>query len=109
MRVRHAAVIALFVPTWAWASFLTGNELKDLCDGGNEYWCMAYIVGVADASGSLASWGISTRYVCVPNNASSKQLKSIVEKYINEHPEKLHQSASSQVLNALSEAFPCSQ
>ncbi|MBI5463130.1 MAG: hypothetical protein HY941_13170 [Gammaproteobacteria bacterium] len=35
------------------------------------------------------------------------QLRLVVIKYLRDHPEQLHYVASSEVMVALSEAFPC--
>lgn len=66
--------------------------------------CNGYITGVVDASRGIAWDG--TRF-CEPDIYSDSQLKKIVIKYLNDHPEKLHKAAGSLVQAALYEAFPC--
>jgi hypothetical protein len=110
MRFRHAAVIALFVPTGAWAGFINGNELKDICAANDVAGCVAYIMGALDAAMTLTAWGANTTApICLPTEATGGQVKAIVEKYITERPEELHLSGTSIVLNAVGLAFPCKQ
>ena len=107
MRVRHAAVIALLVPTWAWAGFLSGNGLKQRCSD-ESVECAAYIMGISDAHDYYVHFGGISNF-CAPMEVTNGQMKAITEKYMEEHPEKLHFAASDIVLNALAEAFPCKQ
>ena len=44
---------------------------------------------------------------CMPNGVTAGQLLRVWIKWANEHPEDLHFEASSLVLNAYIEAFPC--
>lgn len=109
MSFRHAAVIALFVPTWAWANFLNGNTLKTLCNMQDETVCRAYVLGVIDSAMTLQASGFSTVSICTPGEVSGEQATAIVEKYLTEHPEELHTAASSLVLQAIGIAFPCTE
>ena len=49
----------------------------------------------------------SNRTICIPSGISGKQLIRIVVKYLNDHPEKLHNPASLLVYEAFQESFPC--
>jgi hypothetical protein len=42
----------------------------------------------------------------VPSNVEAGQIFDVVKNYLEKHPEKRHQSASSLVMMALKEAFP---
>jgi hypothetical protein len=45
--------------------------------------------------------------ICLPPGASANQNRLVVEKYMSEHPEKLHEYAAILIVDALREAFPC--
>ena len=71
--------------------------------------CSGYVTGIADYQDTLLAWSeLDERYFCLPDDATTMQLVKVVTKYLNEHPEDLHLSASSEVGNALWNAFPCS-
>ena len=50
-----------------------------------------------------------TNYFCLPNKSTHSQATLVVKKYLSEHSEKLHLDADGLVLEALIEAFPCSE
>lgn len=47
------------------------------------------------------------RYICFPEGNTYYQTLKIVEKYISDHPEKMHEQVSVLTYNALVSAFPC--
>ena len=70
------------------------------------YWT-GYLGGFNDAA-VLIGTGTSQKIYCLPpTGIENDQLVRVVKKYLDEHPEDLHQSARILVLLALSEAFPC--
>lgn len=64
-------------------------------------WSMGYIQGIADA--------LDNDGFCLPRNYAAGELKEVVVKYLNDHPEKLHESRGVVVGVALHNAFPCPQ
>lgn len=44
---------------------------------------------------------------CMPRDISGKQSIRVVVKYLNDHPEKLHEYDALLAMSALKEAFPC--
>jgi hypothetical protein len=62
--------------------------------------CVGYIFGVDDATG---------RDHCRPEGTTLIQNVRVVVKYLNDHPEKLHEKASTLILQAFRDAFPCKQ
>ncbi|MGI2118179.1 Rap1a/Tai family immunity protein [Shewanella oncorhynchi] len=44
---------------------------------------------------------------CIPKKASNKQLGKIIIKYIEDHPEQMHENAMNLVVIAFNKAFPC--
>ena len=70
------------------------------------YWT-GYLGGFNDAA-VLIDTAISHGIYCVPaQGIENDQLVRVVKKYLDEHPEDLHQSARILILFALREAFPC--
>lgn len=51
--------------------------------------------------------GDNDRTICVPQDATPRQFMLVVEKYLKEHPEELHEPAYRLIDIALMEAFPC--
>jgi hypothetical protein len=113
---------------------VTGVELLDHCTTAirvteqhsgstSEYYdgafCLAYVLGFADGlkMGSVVNTVKSnTRTpttsggnvgVCEPDHVSNEQLIRVVLKYLQQHPESLHEPAGFLVWTALHEAFPC--
>lgn len=64
--------------------------------------CMGYTEGVFGTALQLDKRG-----VCASEEADSEQLIRIAMKYLENHPEQLHYGASSTILVAFREAFPC--
>ena len=89
-------------------SFVTGHSLSENCNATESSSafnlqiaeCRGYIAGVNDA---MLKEGI----FCTPIKATLGQLRPVVTRWLNEHPESLHFPASSLVQIALAKAFPC--
>ncbi len=95
-------LILLFTPLIASAHFKTGNQLKSSCSDTNAVnvaLCYGYAQGVVDAYGGSG--------FCPPAEITTEQVTSIITKYFNEYPERLHYSASSLIKDAMIKAFPC--
>jgi hypothetical protein len=71
--------------------------------------CTAYISGVVDGSELISGDGKrEAKLVCIPvDSVTAGQLRLVVVKYLNEHPEELHQPASWLIEFAFIKAFPC--
>lgn len=90
-----------------------GNELLRDCtasvrrDGVDSYragWCLGYLAGVRHTRSLYTKF---PSVDCTPQEVTSGQIKSIVVKYLQDHPEKLHYTNYGLVNMALNEAFPC--
>jgi hypothetical protein len=109
MRTLALAVLAVALPlSVARSEFQTGNDLWTLCHQKGPG-CVAYIEGVADVlmpiwakGGDFSGWR-----GCLPKETIGGQVKDVFIKFLREHPEKRHFTASSLVSWALAEAFPC--
>jgi hypothetical protein len=73
--------------------------------------CQAYIEGVFTGysmlSHALNLKDVGIESVCVPNEAKLRQIYLVVQKYLKDHPGKLHTGAGELTMTALKESFPC--
>jgi hypothetical protein len=111
---------------------LDGNQLLENCGAlikamdanfkgaGASYgdgWCLGYLAGFTDgldAAALMSSNGSYEQYsalrdsfICFPVGSNNGQYARIVVKYLNDHPERLHEDAKVLVASALRDAFPC--
>ena len=101
---------SLFRPVLS-SEVFSGNELKATCNAPDNSYsagiCFGFVYGfAAGVNGGFYSSYIET-YYCPPPGISAGQLRDVTVKYLNDHPEELHEYAATIVSNALSEAFPC--
>lgn len=118
MSVKKLAVAAgLAVITFAGSanavnSFLSGNQLYTSCSSQNNVYyqaeCLNYIIGAYDAIESVTDV-INAHPFCSPIEATKGQIRDIVILWLQKHPEQRHFTASSDILQALREAFPCAK
>jgi Rap1a immunity proteins len=115
MRIVAVALLSIF--SWAFltptrfvqaetqGAFLGGNQLYQLCLLPTPDICLGYVDGIADA----INWPMlkGKLSVCFPDSVVGQQLIDIVKSYLEKNPAVRHYSASSLVLRAFSEAFPC--
>ena len=105
-----AALLLIGASHGAMASFQSGSSSLTWCESENSQeksHCFGYLAAVADTADTLAGWEGFEPSICVPLGVTGGQLIKVWVKYANEHPEELHLSASSLVLSAYAEAFPC--
>jgi hypothetical protein len=102
VRIILAAVL-LLSPTSAFSAkgFVKADDLFSKC-GFNSPLCMGYLAGVSDIMSTNDD-------ICLPDNAALPQIVDIVVKYLTDHPERRHYSASSESGIALMQAFPCNR
>jgi hypothetical protein len=81
----------------------TGNDLKEMC-GDDSLACTMYVIGFNQ--GLEVPDNINAMY-CRPDGVTNGQLRTVIEKYIYDHPEQLHIGGGGVVMIALIEAFPC--
>ena len=72
--------------------------------------CIAYIRGIIEgytvANAQLMS---KHRKLCVPDEVKPRQEALVIHKYLQEHPEKLHEPEAILAIEALQKAFPCTK
>ncbi len=115
----RAAIIFLVVLAWTLPVFadsripVHGSELYGWCkatSGGLPsepvgVYCAGFLNGIVDVHGEkTAIYGHRT---CLPLSITIRQMRDIVVKWLEDHPEKLQLLAHGLVGEALSEAFPC--
>lgn len=105
-------------PTWAddretmMPFYVTGNDLYGWC-GGDASWleslCLGYILGAYDgmSNSHAAMLRAPLIRICVPFEATRKQLRDVVFRHLEENPSTRHHTAASRVRLSLTEAFPC--
>jgi hypothetical protein len=92
------------------ASTYSGNDLLRDCSDRNDVspfsFCLGYINGIRDGV-VFASVGLGAKPSFeISEKAELGQLKDVVTKYLNEHPEDRHLHAAVLVESALVKAFP---
>jgi len=92
-------------------SAYSGNDLLRDCTNENvkasQSFCVGFIAGTwSGAAIEGADYHPNKPNFVIPNEADLRQLKDVVVKFLNGHPEERHLSAGVLVLLALKEAFP---
>jgi hypothetical protein len=90
----------------------TGKLLLKICRGGNagqEGYCLGYVTGISDGITTLQMlkpphW----TPICKPDWVTDRQLRDVVVKYLDDHPEDLHEPISLLTVLAMRSAWPCS-
>lgn len=88
---------------------LTGVFLLEVCKDGTTYGvagglCAGLIGGVIDMHNLFFH---DNPIYCAPAEMTNKQAMLVVEKYLSDHPERLHEARAVLILDALKHAFPC--
>lgn len=102
----------LVAPAPAYAYFDTGNDLYTNCSSEptdakstfNVGLCFGYIRGIADNM-NLAT-DIRSSPTCIPGGADTRQIKDVVMKYMDDHPDRRDMPAVMIVTLALVSAWP---
>jgi hypothetical protein len=94
------------------AAGLTGNELQEFCSApessSKNFACTTYVSGfVAGIETGEGTKRKDTRMWCFPDGATIGQARLIIEKYMRDNPQSLHQGAPVIAGKALLSAFPC--
>jgi|GEM_PF-1513321 len=86
---------------------ISGASLKMICGSfldipsdTSDGMCVGYVVGIMSVLEYID-------VLCMPQKSTHAQATLVVQKYLSEHPEKLHLNAEELVFDALQEAFPC--
>jgi hypothetical protein len=89
---------------------MTGNEWLAHCADKDHLFFVGICVGLGEAIAAVVEHrnGAYGSHACVPEN-STQQLVDVVKRYLDQHPEQRHYSATSFAAAALAAAFPCKQ
>ena len=106
--LRIAAALALLLsalPRDAAAEVQKGMHIYTACRGVNVHFCQGYITAIADEM----SQGVEFRHyrACVPEDTPISQLRLVVTKWLEIHPEYRHDPGAGLVAEALARGFPC--
>jgi hypothetical protein len=91
-----AAILAASLTTPAHGS--DGKNLQKSCKLEPYGYCLGFVAGV---------YAATSEPFCNPPSVKDRELRSIVVKYMNDHPEKLHLGQAELVVEAYKAAFPC--
>jgi len=69
--------------------------------------CYGLLFGTVGTHDLLSKRNNSEFFFCLPSGVTTNQAIMVIVKYLKEHPEKLHNSASTLILLALQKNFPC--
>ena len=95
---------------------MTGNKfLADYCRDPNEFGsglCIGYVMGLSDGIAVqqdllLNKPRILWQNICRPEGVTSGQLRDVVVKYVEDHPEKRHEPVWLLAIVAMRSAWPC--
>ncbi|MGA8142838.1 MAG: Rap1a/Tai family immunity protein [Candidatus Acidiferrales bacterium] len=90
-------------------SDINGSGLLRFCtsqvDTSEAEFCEAFILGIRDGVALATELRGVKPIFEAPVEAKQEQLKAVVVKYLNDHPEELHKPAGMLVILALSKAF----
>ncbi|WP_132255060.1 Rap1a/Tai family immunity protein [Methylobacterium segetis] len=109
MRRLALALMLAWVPDHAYAFYLTGIRLQELCSQKNisaelDSMLNVYMMGIVDSTAPAAE---EVRPFCVPDGVSAKQVKEAVCKHLTDHPEGRRHRAGDLAATALLKAWPC--
>lgn len=85
------------------AEWMSGNQLHDTCSSGtavDKALCLSYVMGVLDGSRFL------DQPLKTPTGATGGQVRDVVAKYLEDHPETRDQPARTLVKAAVVGAWP---
>ena len=107
-----AIILALSLGFLAWSPdahaqyWATGNDVKEACHSESPFdqgYCLGFAVSVAGVvTDQFGPWR-----ACYSTGVTSGQLRDVMVKFLDDHPELLHVNAISLPARAFTEAFPC--
>jgi hypothetical protein len=85
------------------AVFMDGNDLLSECDSESPMQksiCLGYMQRTADMLSA-------SKELCMAENVTARQVMDITIKWLRDHPESRHYTASTEIYRALVPSFPC--
>jgi Rap1a immunity proteins len=109
-----AFVAVILASSMAPAVAVTGTQLYESCQGkargaALDLSCAAYVRGLVEGLQLGRHLGMhAPKLYCPPKDGlDPQQARLIIEKYLRDHPERLHENSSFLGMDALMGAFPC--
>lgn len=105
-KIRFSALMMAFsaCSSSAWATFLDGNKLYDMCSR-NRPAVAFYLAGVSDTIASSPPG--QKQEFCTPRQATGEQVTDVICNYLRDYPDQRHYTAASTAVVAFRIAFPC--
>ena len=89
-------------------SFLSLEKFESATDRFPSGFCLGVIQGVIDTLTIITSRDCQGSVLaCLPSTVTRLQTVKVVIKYLQEHPQYLHERETGLVLSAITSAFPC--
>lgn len=110
MRLLVAIVTTILLATTPLqASAKTGLEILEAIEKSKDMRNMMhlYLMGVTDGLHRATIAFNEDAILCIPGDATNKQMALIVEKYLKENPEELHEDIVTLAYYAMIDAYPC--
>ena len=115
-----ASIILLLIsiPTAATVGSTDGNALLSDCTDllrekstgtAGSSGCAGTIIGIAGTHNIFVNFKNAEKYYCMPDTVDVGQAARVIVKFLNKHPESLHNDGVSLAIRALVLAFPCDQ
>jgi hypothetical protein len=116
------ALIICFLPfEQVRAGVTTGEEIQSKCKqivertpSFSSGFCAGFVDGVIETQSMWEVWEAKGTIVrnphlsfCLPEGATNDQIVKIFVKYLDDHPEELHEPASLLLVTSLRNVFPC--
>ena len=105
--------VTLSVSVGSYASNLIGHDFTGECVSEEDSMmlgmCLGYLHGIMEMQDVLVAMEQIPPLFCTPEKSNYLQAMKIIEKYMDDHPEKLHLSFFLITINSLKEAFPCEE
>lgn len=90
------------------SGLVTGDRLLDWCQS-RSIQCESYAQGVVDTWMGEQAFARVPQMICLVPGITTGQISDAVRNYLTAHPERRGTKASSLVVIALAEAFPCTK
>jgi len=103
-------LVCLVIACPAKADF-TGADLHSICTDNQDlcdFWITGFMSGMFGSQATAQKENV-TPVSCLPGGMTESEARIIVEKYMRDHPERLHLSARDTVFTAFNLAFPCNR
>jgi hypothetical protein len=100
------ATLSLLVGKPAMTQTLTGQQLLSYC-GKPTGFCLGFVVGYIQG---LSNWQATDKRKCffkIPAGVTNGQTVLVVKRFLEAHPQRLHEYSDILVGAAVGDAFPC--